>query len=39
MLKQNQLKFKKKKKKTHTLLSLCVKYNFTIVFLVAKQSH
>lgn len=39
MLKQNQLKFKKKKKHTHTLLSLCVKYNFTIVFLVAKQSH
>lgn len=36
MLKQNQLKLKKKKKTT--LIFIC-KYNFTIVFLVAKQSH
>ena len=35
MLKQNQLKLKKKKT---TLIFIC-KYNFTIVFLVAKQSH
>ena len=39
MLKQNQLKLKKKQKqKQNTLIFIC-KYNFTIVFLVAKQSH